>query len=103
MLTTRRVVSYVLRVLNVVLKLFFKEKPLVSSVTLLCYFLLVIEAAFICAVLLTSSAYLVTGKSFRLLCSFYGRSFGLFHGVISPLFKFQKLKAKQHIILFNFL
>ena len=71
--------------------------------TFLCDSLLLTVAAFICAVLLTSSAYLVTGKSFRLLCSFYGRSFGLFHGVISPLFNFQKLKAKQHIILFNFL
>ncbi|RMX50667.1 hypothetical protein pdam_00017158 [Pocillopora damicornis] len=44
------------------------------------------EAALICAVLLTCS------KSFRLLCSFCGHSFGLFRGVISPLFKFQNLK-----------
>ena len=60
--------------------------------TFLCYSLLVTEAALICAVLLTCSAYLVTGKSFRLLCSFCGHSFGLFRGVISPLFKFQNLK-----------
>ena len=87
MLTTRRVVSYVLRVLNVVvLNLVFATK-LASSVTFLCHFLTVIEAALICAVLLTCSAYLVTGKSFRLLCSFCGHSFGLFRGVISPLFK----------------
>ena len=36
---------------------FCKEKTQVSSVTFLCYFLLVTEAAFICAVLLTSSAH----------------------------------------------
>ena len=71
--------------------------------TFLCYFLLVIEAAFICAVLLSFSAYLVMGKSFRLLCSFCGHSFGLFRGVTSPLFKFQKLKAQEHIMLFDLL
>ena len=72
---------------------FCKEKPLVSSVTLLCYFLLLIEAAFICAALLTSSAYLVMGKSFRRLCSFCGHSVGIFRGVISPLLKYKKFKA----------
>ena len=65
----------------------------VTCVKLLCYFLLVIEAAFICAVLLTSSAYLVMGKSFRRLCSFCGYSVGIFRGVISPLLKFKKFKA----------
>ena len=57
--TTRRVVSYVLRVLNVVVLnlVFAKKKTQVSSVTFLCYFLLVTEAAFICAVLLTTSAH----------------------------------------------
>ena len=72
---------------------FCKEIQLVSSLTFLCYSLLLTEAAFICAVLMTSIAYLVIGKSFRLLCSFCGHSFGLFRGVTSPLFKFQKLKA----------
>ena len=51
--TTRIVVSYVLRVLNVVvLNLVFATK-LASSVTFLCHFLSVIEAALICAMLLT--------------------------------------------------
>lgn len=51
--TTRIVVSYVLRVLNVVVfNLGFATK-LAISVTFLCHFLSVIEAALICAMLLT--------------------------------------------------
>ena len=50
--TTRIVVSYVLRVLNVVVLLGFATK-LAISVTFLCHFLSVIEAALICAMLLT--------------------------------------------------